>query len=88
MALVLKRDDSFGIPPLAIVILCLIGSSVILVICYGAWKMSHNEVSHSIRSLSAEQHDYMATVRARNLDVLESEARKDFYGHRQKAAIA
>jgi hypothetical protein len=89
MSPISKRDNSgFDIPPLAIVFLAMIGSGVLVVMGYAASRMFMSaDDSESIKPLTVHQHEYMATVRARNLDMLESEAHRSLYGTKAKAAM-
>ncbi|KAF2676599.1 hypothetical protein K458DRAFT_396759 [Lentithecium fluviatile CBS 122367] len=76
MSPILKRDNmGYDIAPAAIVVLCMCGAGVLLVMCYAASRLFMSVDSNGLKPLTVDQHEYMATVRARNLDILASEAR-------------
>jgi hypothetical protein len=89
MSPIMKRDNmGYAIPPMAIVVLCLFGAGVLVVMGYAASRMFMTEDdSNAIKPLTVDQHEYMATVRARNLDVLQHEAHRSLYGGRGKTAV-
>jgi hypothetical protein len=81
MASLMKRqDDEYAIPKMAIVILCMLGAVVALVMAFAASRLFMSESTDGIRPYPVEQHEYMAEVRTRNLDILEGEARRSMYG--------
>ena len=91
MSSILKREGDSGeyaIPKMAIVVLCMLGSGVLLVMGYAASRLFMSDDTDGIKPLPVDQHEYMATVRARNLDILEAEARRSMYARpRPKDAV-
>ncbi|OAL03981.1 hypothetical protein IQ06DRAFT_195859, partial [Phaeosphaeriaceae sp. SRC1lsM3a] len=75
----LKRDDNMGfeLPPALIILLILIGAGF-LVACgfaiHSAFGFGPNP--NRIKPMSAEQMEYMAEVRIRNMTCLEQEGRR------------
>ncbi|KAF1952188.1 hypothetical protein CC80DRAFT_495530 [Byssothecium circinans] len=67
-----KRDEiaGFDIPPLVIVLLCMVASGILLVMCYGVARFAFPDETQGPKEASAAQLDYMREVRARNLDGL------------------
>ena len=80
---IMKRDDEYAIPKMAIVILCMLGSGFLIAMMYAASRLFMVDSTDGIKPISMEQHEYLATVRARNLDTLQSEAHMSMYGHRR-----
>jgi hypothetical protein len=84
MSSIVKRESEYAIPQMAIVILCMLGACVLMVIVYGMARFFTGDNIDGIKPLKAEQHEYMAEVRARNLEILEYEARLSMYGHKPR----
>lgn len=67
-----KRDNmGYAIPPMAIVILIMIGAGIVSCCCYAVIRMfSPEDDGNVFKSPSEEQQQYMAEVRARNVDMI------------------
>lgn len=74
---VAKRDEEYSIPKPLIVLLIMVGALILVCMGYAIHKtfgFGHNP--HEWRPFSAEQQEYMAEVRVRNMEKLMNEGAK------------
>ncbi|KAF2640267.1 hypothetical protein P280DRAFT_518683 [Massarina eburnea CBS 473.64] len=84
--LIARDNMGYAIPPIAIVLVCMLGSGVLLVILYGMFRyygpVNDNE---GFRPMSEEQMSYIKEVRDQNLKDIAQESRRGLHAGKGRA---
>lgn len=80
-----KRDEEYLLPKPVIVLLIMFASMVVTMLGYATHRLwGFGEDHNGVRSISVGQQEYMAAVRVRNLQAMESESRKARYDQNRR----